>query len=124
MATKEVKHKKCSKEIPECSQDFTRAITDTIDFFSGKWKLAIVGTLMRGNKRFTDIQRIIPKITPRMLSKELRDLELNKVIKRTVYDSIPVSVEYEITDYGRSMDTVLVAMYKWGVAHRKQITSK
>jgi DNA-binding HxlR family transcriptional regulator len=116
--------KKSTCPLPECSEDFARAIRDTLDFFNGKWKLPILSTLMKGSKRFGEMEKIIPKITPRMLSKELRDLEMNKMIKRHVYDTIPATVEYEITEYGKSMDTVLFAMYQWGTEHRKRIKEK
>lgn len=106
---------------PADPEAFALAIRDTIDFFNGKWKLPILGVLMHGKKRFNEMERMIPKITPRMLSKELRDLEVNKVVKRTVYDTIPASVVYEITEYGLSVNTVLMAMHTWGVEHRKQV---
>ena len=105
----------------QCSSEFARAIRDTIDFFNGKWKLPILASLMGESRRFNEMERMIPKITPRMLSKELRDLEINKMIKRIVYDTIPATVVYEITPYGKSMDTVLFAMYEWGMEHRKRI---
>ena len=66
----------------------------------------------------------IPKITDRMLSKELRELEMNKLVKRTVYDTIPVTVEYSLTDYGNSLDSVINELRKWGIQHRKLITGK
>lgn len=116
-----------TKKMNQCPADpeaFVMAIRDTIDFFNGKWKLPILGTLMHGSKRFNEMERMIPKITPRMLSKELRDLEINKVVKRTVYDTVPPTVEYEITPYGLSINTVLMAMHTWGVQHRKKITEK
>ncbi|HEY1040124.1 MAG TPA: helix-turn-helix domain-containing protein [Bacteroidia bacterium] len=111
-------------QCPADPEEFARAIRDTIDFFNGKWKLPILGTLMHGSKRFNEMERLIPKITPRMLSKELRDLEMNKVVKRTVYDTVPPTVEYEITPYGLSINTVLLAMHTWGTEHRKKITGK
>lgn len=106
------------------AEDYARSIRDTIDFFSGKWKLPIIGVLMHGKRRFNELERMIPKITPRMLSKELRDLEINKVVKRVVYDTVPPTVEYEITAYGTSVKTVLNAMHKWGKDHRKKIIGK
>ena len=115
------------KKSPSCPADpeaFVLAIRDTIDFFNGKWKLPILGVLIHGSKRFNEMERMIPKITPRKLSKELRDLEMNKVVKRTVYDTVPPTVEYEITSYGLSINTVLMAMHTWGVEHRKKITGK
>lgn len=91
---------------------------------NGKWKLPILGSLIKGKKRFKELERNIPKITPKMLSKELRDLELNMMITRTVYDTIPATVEYEITSYGMSLDKVLYEMCDWGLEHRKRITGK
>jgi len=70
------------------------------------------------------MEREIPKITPRMLSKELRELELNQLVSRKVYDTKPVTVEYELSDYGRSLDKVLDAMKEWGMQHRKRILGK
>ena len=108
-----------------CPIEFVRAVDDTLDFIRGKWKLHILAALMNGgSKRFSELERTIPNINPRMLSKELRDLELNAMVKRTVYDTIPATVEYEITGYGRSLDKLLLEMRDWGIQHRKKITGK
>ena len=107
----------------ECSE-FVIPIRDCLDILSGKWKLPILGSLMMGKKRFKELERDIPKITARMLSKELRDLEMNQMITRTVYDTIPVTVEYEMAAYGRSLEKVLYEMKNWGVQHRKRIIGK
>ncbi|MDZ4845059.1 MAG: helix-turn-helix domain-containing protein [Chitinophagales bacterium] len=107
----------------ECSQ-FITPIRDTLYILSGKWKLPIIGALMFGKKRFKEMEREIPRITARMLSKELRDLEINQLITRTVYDTKPVTVEYELTPYGRSLETVMMALKDWGVVHRKRILQK
>lgn len=96
-------------------------IRDALDVLSGKWKLPILVALSLGNKRFGEIAREIPKITDRMLSKELRDLELHGLIKRTVYDTIPVVIEYSTTDYGHSLDKVIVELRNWGIEHRKRV---
>ncbi len=106
------------KEIKKCPDSFMLAVNDTMNVLTGKWKLAIMASLMFGKKRFKELERDIPKITPRMLSKELRDLEMNGIITRTVYDTIPVSVEYEFTDSGRAFKKVLDAMVEWGLKHR------
>src|SRR5437870_4551206 len=98
----------------ETCQGYALPIKDTLDVISGKWKLPIMGSLMGSKKRFKELERDIPKITPRMLSKELRELELNQLISRTVYDTIPATVEYELTPYGRTLDKVLEAMILWG----------
>ena len=97
---------------------------DTLDILSGKWKLPILGALMFGKKRFKEMEREIPKITARMLSKELRELEVNQLITRTVYDTKPVTVEYELTDYGRSLEKIMLALKDWGVQHRKKIIGR
>lgn len=112
------------KEVKACPMEFVLAINDTLDVISGKWKLPILGSLLFNKKRFTEIQRNIPKITPRMLSKELKDLEMSGMIKRTVYDTIPISVEYELSDSGQSIGEVLEKMIEWGVEHRKSVLKK
>lgn len=99
-------------------------VSDAIHILSGKWKLPIIISLQFGNKRFSEIAKDIPKITDRMLSKELRDLEMNKLIKRTVYDAVPVVVEYSLTEYGESLDDLIQELYKWGTKHRKKIMAK
>lgn len=104
----------------ECSA-FVIPIRDCLDIFSGKWKLPILGALMEGKKRFKELERSIPNITPRMLSKELRELEINQLVKRTVYDTVPVTVEYEMAPYGHSLKKVLMEMKEWGAQHRKRI---
>lgn len=109
------------EEIKKCPVQFVLAVNDTINVIKGKWKLPILGSLLFEKKRFTEIQRNIPKITPRMLSKELKELELNGMITRTVYNTIPVSVEYELTNSGKSISDLLEKMAEWGLNHRKEV---
>jgi DNA-binding HxlR family transcriptional regulator len=99
-------------------------VRDALDFLSGKWKLPIIISLSFGNKRFKELAADVQGITDKMLSKELRDLEQNQLVKRTVYDSVPVRVEYSLTDYGSSLDNVIVELRKWGVQHRRRIMKK
>jgi DNA-binding HxlR family transcriptional regulator len=112
------------REAKACPVQFVLAVNDTLNVINGKWKLPIIGSLLFDKKRFTEIQRNIPKITPRMLSKELKDLEMNGMVKRTVYDTIPVSVEYELTDSARSLGEVLDKMLEWGLQHRKAVLAE
>lgn len=112
------------KEIKSCPVEYVLNINDTLNVISGKWKLPILGSILFGKKRFTDIQRNIPKITPRMLSKELKELELNGVLVRTVYDTTPVSVEYELSETGKQITEVLDKMIEWGIEHRKSVLKK
>ena len=115
--------KKGGHDKHECL-NMIRPVKDALDVLNGKWKLPIIIALSFGNKRFGEISKEIPKITDRMLSKELRDLEMNRLVKRTVYDSMPVIVEYSLTEYGHSLDKVIDELRKWGVQHRKLITGK
>ena len=107
----------------ECTE-FIRPVRDVLDIINGKWKLPILIALTFGNKRFKELERDISGITPKMLSKELRDLEMNELVKRTVYDTIPVTVEYSLTDYGKSLDDVIAALRDWGKKHRKKLFKK
>ncbi|HEX5743356.1 MAG TPA: helix-turn-helix domain-containing protein [Flavobacteriaceae bacterium] len=109
------------EDIKKCSVQYILAVNDTLNVISGKWKLPIIGSLLFGTKRFKELQRDISSITPRMLSKELKELEINSIVKRTVYDTIPVRVEYELTESGFSLNNVLEAMVEWGVNHREMV---
>lgn len=108
------------KTTTEC-KTFIRPVRDVIELIGGKWKLPILIALSFGNKRFKDLQTDLEGITPRMLTKELRDLEANKLVTRTVYDSSPVLIEYSLTPYGRSLDEVISSIRAWGTRHRKKI---
>lgn len=99
-------------------------VRDSLDILNGKWKLPIIIALSFGNKRFKEIRQEIPGITDRMLAKELRDLEINDLIRRTVYDSHPVYIEYSMTDYGRTLNQVIDALRDWGMQHRKRLFSR
>lgn len=107
----------------ECTE-FIKPVRDVLDIINGKWKLPILIALTFGNKRFKELERDISGITPKMLSKELRDLEMNELVARTVYDTIPVTIEYSLTDYGKSLDDVIVALREWGKKHRKKLFKK
>jgi DNA-binding HxlR family transcriptional regulator len=108
---------------PTCTK-FLLAIRDTMDVLNGKWKVAIIGSLTFGEKRFKELQRDVDGITAKMLSKELKDLEVNKLVKRTVFDTKPVTVEYRLTQHGRSLEQVIREMASWGDLHRKTIFGK
>lgn len=107
-----------------CPKEYVLALNDALNVVSGKWKMAIVSSLLFEKKRFSDIQRNIGNITPRMLSKELKELEVNGVITRHVYDSTPVAIEYELTSSGKTLHIVLDKMVDWGLAHRKKSLRK
>lgn len=112
------------ESVKKCPAEYVLAVNDTLNVLNGKWKLPIISSLLFGKKRFKEIAREIPKITPRMLSKELKDLEVNGIVTRTVYNTTPVTVEYELTKSGRSLDDVVDAMIAWGLQHRKRVIGR
>jgi DNA-binding HxlR family transcriptional regulator len=100
------------------------AIKDALEALEGKWKLLILFSLSSGTKRFKQISKEVPGITDKILSKELKILEQNKLIKRAVYDSFPPTVEYSITPHGKSLERLLEELHYWGLAHRKKIMGR
>ena len=112
-------NKDCPATLEAC-MGMIRPVRDALDVLSGKWKIPILISLSFGNKRFGQMTRDIPKITDRMLSKELRDLEVNGLVQRRVHDSVPVFVEYSLTEYGHSLDKVIHELRDWGVKHRER----
>lgn len=114
--------KKISVDIPQHCQQSLTGIRDLQDLVGGKWKLTIISTLFYvGKLRFMVLMRYMEGIAPKVLSKELRDLEMNHMVKRTVCDTKPVTVEYELTELGNTFSEVLGAMANWGVAYRKTV---
>lgn len=96
-------------------------VRDTLDFINGKWKLMILISISEGNKRFKEIERSIPKISSKVLAKELKDLEINKFIKRNVYEDYPVLIEYTLLPYAKSLGEVIKVLRDWGINHRKKL---
>ncbi len=97
------------------------AVKDALDVLHGRWKLPIILALSLGNKRFKEISRELDGITDKVLSKELKELEMNQLITRTVYDAFPPIVEYAITEHGKSLHKVIRELGNWGAGHRKKI---
>jgi DNA-binding HxlR family transcriptional regulator len=112
--------KPAEKEHSEC-MGILRPIRDALDVLNGKWKLPIIVALTFGEKRFGEIAKEVQGVTDRMLSKELRDLEVNGLVKRTVENSYPVKVIYSLTPHSESLGTVIEALRDWGVLHRAEI---
>lgn len=97
------------------------AIRDALFILNGKWKLPLIFTLLERSQRFNEIQQSVQGITPKILSKELKDLEENGFVKRCVYPTTPVTVIYEITPYSDTLKSVLHELYLWGTQHRDMI---
>lgn len=106
---------------PRDQKEEVQALQDTLYVLSGKWKLPIINSLCNGNKRFRDIERSIPGITTRMLSRELKEMEANQLLERKVTADTPVLVEYLVTDYCHSFGDIILEMIKWGKEHREKV---
>ncbi len=98
------------------------AIRDTLDVVGGKWKLILISILRDGPLRFNQLSSEAG-ITPRILSKELTELQMNGLVRRIVSDTKPVAVEYGLTAYSETLNDVLKAMEQWGVNHREQVVN-
>jgi DNA-binding HxlR family transcriptional regulator len=97
-------------------------IRDTMEILSGKWKIHILGTLlMSGKMRFMDLLREIDGIAAKMLSKELQDMEVNQLVTRTVIQTKPITVEYEITEHGKTLGPIIDEIAKWGIQYREKM---
>lgn len=104
----------------ECTSRLN-AVGDALYAIGGKWKLRIIVALMHAPKRFNEVQRQVEGISAKVLSSELKDLELNGFIKRNVIPGTPVAVEYEVTEYSTTLYGVLDALSEWGKMHRDRV---
>lgn len=107
---------------PEC-RTARLAMRDTLDVVGGKWKLVIITILRSGKMKFKELSREAG-ITPRILSKELKELEAHGLVHRKVCDTRPITVEYSLTPYSATLEEVILAMHAWGMRHRKRIMKK
>lgn len=104
----------------ECNAVLT-PIGDALYVIGGKWKLRVIAALRDGSKRFNEIQRTVDGISARVLSAELKELELNGFISRTVHAQTPVVVEYRVTEYADTLSDILLALAEWGTMHRDKL---
>lgn len=112
----------CSMLIKQQHKKEMMAVQDSMDVLNGKWKISILSSICYYNKRrFSDILADVEGISNKMLSKELKELEINKLIIRTVLDTQPVTVQYELTEHGLTLRTLIKNLTDWGIEHRKKI---
>ena len=109
---------------PNSCKENMRAIKDALDVLNGSWKLQILALLSDGTKRFKEISKEVKGISDKMLSKELKELEMNHPVKRTVHNTFPPTVEYSVTEHTATLDEVMTALSNWGNVHRKKIIGK
>lgn len=100
------------------------AVADSMYAIGGKWKLQIIIAIARGNKRFSEMQRQITGISGRVLSSELKELELNGFVEKKVSVGYPVLIEYELTPYSQTLEKVVESLVEWGKQHREKIKSE
>lgn len=104
------------------SDDFEGCpVETTLDIIGGKWKGILLYHLIDGKKRFNEFRRLYPKITQRMLTLQLRELERDGVIHREVYKQVPPKVEYSLTEFGRTLEPVILHMKDWGEKYKDRI---
>lgn len=105
----------------KCCKTNLMAVQDTMDVLKGRWKIHIIAALCYDKYRFSDLQKEIDGISAKMLSSELKDLEVNQLVTRRVLDSQPITVEYQLTEYGFTLQKVIENLADWGLQHRKKI---
>lgn len=110
---KKMEHKECMSAL--------LPVRDTLDIIGGKWRILILISIWEGNKHFREIERSIPKLSTKVLSSELKEMETNQLITRTVLNGFPVRTEYKSTEYSMTLKKVISELHTWGVNHRKKI---
>ncbi|MEC2077130.1 helix-turn-helix domain-containing protein [Metabacillus fastidiosus] len=93
------------------------SVEATLEVIGGKWKCVILCHLTHGKKRTSELKRLMPNITQKMLTQQLRELEEDGVIERIVYNQVPPKVEYQLSEYGKSLEQILNSLCTWGETH-------
>lgn len=101
--------------------DFGCPVEACVEVIGGKWKGVILFHLLSGTKRFNELMRLMPDVTQRMLTRQLRELEDDQIVNRKIYAEVPPKVEYSLTDFGQTLEPVLRMIQGWGVEYIGQI---
>jgi len=115
-----IDYKKTIIDLKNCDPEVAMAWLEVVNLFAGKWRMVIFAALHLEDMRFKELQQCIPNITPRMLSKELKDLEMSGIVKRNVYDEMPVLIQYGLTDSAKELLPTFKQLVEWGIRHRKK----
>ena len=108
------------KEYCDCLNT-VKPVRDALDVINGKWKLPIIISVGVGNDRFTDIQDSIPGITPKVLAKELKELEQHRLIRRHIIADYPIKISYKLEPYADTLTPIIYALKDWGINHRAKV---
>ena len=103
------------KKIEKCGDRC--ALQEILEVIGGKWSMSIIYALFAGKKRFSELERLIPRINTRMLVKELKNMEANGIVTRKVFATVPPTVEYTLTVKGRKLEPIINELYKWGLEY-------
>lgn len=109
--------KKVSQKIDESEKC---PVETALDVLAGKWKILILWYLRRDTLRFNELQKLLPKVTQKMLIQKLRELEKDGIVNREVYPVVPPKVEYSLSEYGESLKPILKQLYLWGEIHKQK----
>jgi len=102
--------------------NFGCPVEAALEALGGKWKGLILFHLKDEKQRFNELRRLIPDVTQRTLTRQLRELERDRIVKRTVYPEVPPKVEYELTEFGKTLIPILEALYAWGQEYIDQLS--
>jgi DNA-binding HxlR family transcriptional regulator len=107
-----------------CPDPYGCPVEATLEVIGGKWKGIILFHLTLGTKRFNELRRLMPDITQRMLTLQLRELEKDGIVHREVYREVPPKVEYSLTEFGHTIKPIIMLMRDWGERYNKEIAIK
>lgn len=113
-----------SKEFTDECTKVLAAVADALYAIGGKWKLMIIIAIARGNNRFSELLRQVKGISARVLSNELKELELNGFIIKNVSTGYPTTIVYELLPYSQTLEKVVAAMTEWGIQHRQKVKNE
>ena len=99
------------------NKKYNISVEATLEVIGGKWKCVILCHLTHGKKRTSELKKLMPNITQKMLTQQLRELEEDGVITRIVYNQVPPKVEYELSEYGMTLKGILDSLCAWGEKH-------
>lgn len=109
---------------PAYTGQYGCAVEATADIIGGKWKAVILYYLFQSPKRFNELRRLLPEVTQRMLTLQLRELEQDGIVHREIYKEVPPRVEYSLTEFGTSLGPIIIQMLDWGEQYMEQIQAR